>query len=173
MSSCTPLLVFQSAGHGFALGLDHVRSVVAAVETTPLPGAPEGVLGFFDLRGDLVPVLAIPAGGTASPRAIGVDDRFVVVDTGRRVVALVAESVQGVEAVVVEPLSRIDGMADGQAPFAGVCRVAEGLVLIHDVERFLTAAQDATLASALASALESALQSQPASASSPAPAVAA
>ncbi len=150
MSAPTPLLVFQVAGQAFALGLAQVRSVVAAVETTPLPGAPAGVLGFFDMRGDLVPVLDVFATRGATARDIAVDDRFVLVDTGQRVVALVAQRVDGVVDVVAEPLSAIDGVDAAELPYAGVCRVAQGLVLIQDVEKFLSSAQSQALDDAMA-----------------------
>jgi purine-binding chemotaxis protein CheW len=43
-------------GEWWALAVTNVREVVAAPQATPLPAAPEGVLGVFNLRGEIVPL---------------------------------------------------------------------------------------------------------------------
>jgi purine-binding chemotaxis protein CheW len=147
-----PLLVFQVGMQAFALPLPAVRCVVAAVALTPLPGAPEPVLGFFDLRGLLVPVLDAFARGRAGLQRIRADQQFVVADTGHRVVAVVADAVRGVQAAVPESLPDMAATPAQPGVFAAVTRMADGLVLIHDVERFLTEADAAALDALLAPA---------------------
>jgi chemotaxis signal transduction protein len=41
----------------YALPLADVREVVAAPKVTPLPAAPSGVRGLFNVRGEIVPLL--------------------------------------------------------------------------------------------------------------------
>jgi hypothetical protein len=50
-------LLLPLADEWYALELAAVREVVPAPAITHLPGAPAGVLGVFNLRGEVVPVL--------------------------------------------------------------------------------------------------------------------
>jgi chemotaxis signal transduction protein len=50
-------LVLPIGADRYALDLADVREVVPDPQLTPLPGAPAGVLGVLNLRGDVVPVL--------------------------------------------------------------------------------------------------------------------
>lgn len=139
-SSSGDWLLFRLRAQVFAVGLSHVRRVVAAAQPAPLPGAPPGVLGVLDLQGEPVPVLDV-AGLWPSTDDLDLDDRFLIIDTGRRVLALVVQDVQGVLRQPAQSLGGFSGLvADADvARYAGVTRNGDGLVLIHDVERFLSA----------------------------------
>lgn len=50
-------LLIPVAADWYALELRAVREVLAAPDLTPLPGAPAAVLGLFNLRGTIVPLL--------------------------------------------------------------------------------------------------------------------
>jgi chemotaxis signal transduction protein len=50
-------LVLTIGDDRYSLDLHDVREVVPEPVLTPLPGAPRGVLGVINLRGDVVPVL--------------------------------------------------------------------------------------------------------------------
>lgn len=50
-------LVLPIGADRYALELTEVREVVPDPVITPLPGAPRGVLGLVNVRGDVVPVL--------------------------------------------------------------------------------------------------------------------
>lgn len=74
-------MLLRVAGEQYALPTDRVRQVVVAPAVTPIPAAPPAVLGVFNLRGEIVPLvdlcrlLGLP--GDAGPRA----PFAVVVDT--------------------------------------------------------------------------------------------
>src|SRR5687768_15091084 len=50
-------IVLPMGDDAVAIGVDAVREVVVAPQITPLPTAPPAVLGLFNLRGSIVPVL--------------------------------------------------------------------------------------------------------------------
>jgi purine-binding chemotaxis protein CheW len=132
------LLVFRLDDRRCAVPLQAVQRVVRAVDVTPLAGAPEAVLGVIDVAGQVVPVLS-PRRRLAMPdRAIGPEDAFILAQAGPRTVALAVDAAQGVierEAGAVVPPERI---APGLEHVRGVTRCEDGLVLIHDLARFLS-----------------------------------
>src|SRR6201989_2216916 len=50
-------LGFSLKGQRYALSLTSVREVIRPGDITPVPGAPDDVLGIVNLRGQIVPVL--------------------------------------------------------------------------------------------------------------------
>jgi purine-binding chemotaxis protein CheW len=50
-------LGFSLKGQRYAVSLASVREVIRCGDITPVPGAPEDVLGIVNLRGQIVPVL--------------------------------------------------------------------------------------------------------------------
>ena len=145
------LVVFGLAGRLHAVPLAAVERVVNAAEVTPLPGAPASVLGAIDLAGRILPVFCLRRRLRLPPRQLRPADQFVVLRTGRRNVVVVVDEVQGVTEIDSDWLPA-DGLAPGLEPFQGVARLADGLLLIHDLERFLSPEEERTLAAALSDA---------------------
>jgi purine-binding chemotaxis protein CheW len=138
MINSTPLVVFRLDLQRYALELEVVERVIRAVEVTPLPSAPEIVLGVIDMEGRVLPVLNLRRRFNLPEREIHPDDQFLVARTSRRLVALFVDAV---EAVIERPESGTIGAAEivpGVEQIRGVIQLEEGLVLIHDLERFLS-----------------------------------
>jgi purine-binding chemotaxis protein CheW len=88
MSGAQVLLVPVGADW-YALELLAVREVVVAGRVEPLPGAPPAVLGLFNLRGEVVPVLDTAALlGVGAPPAGS--PHLVIAETARGLAALTA-----------------------------------------------------------------------------------
>lgn len=73
-------LLIPLDGDWYALELATVREVLPLPAVTPVPGAPEPVLGLFNLRGNVLPLLdtagllGLPSGGPASYAVIADTD---------------------------------------------------------------------------------------------------
>ena len=147
------VLVFELDRERFGVRAVDVIGIVRAAAVRKVPGAPAIVLGALDVRGTLAAVVDLRARFGLPPRAIGVDDHFVVMRTTARTLALVtdrAESLQSIdEASLVAPTAISQQHA---AHVAGIVATADGLVIIADVERFLTEGEEASLSLALQSA---------------------
>jgi len=138
MINSTPLVVFRLDLQRYALELEVVERVIRAVEVTPLPSAPAIVLGVIDLEGLVLPVLNLRRRFNLPEREIHPDDQFLVARTSRRPVALFVDAV---EAVIEHPEFGTIGAAEivpGVEQIRGVIQLEEGLVLIHDLEKFLS-----------------------------------
>jgi hypothetical protein len=73
-----------------------VEKVVRAAEITPLPKAPEIVLGVVNWQGRIIPVVNMRARFGLAAREIDLADRLIFARTGKRAVALIADFVDGV-----------------------------------------------------------------------------
>jgi purine-binding chemotaxis protein CheW len=132
------LLIFRLEEQRYALPLDAVVRVVRAVELTLLPGAPAIVLGAIDVQGSVVPVLSLRRRFGLAQSEIGPDDQFVLARTASRAVALVIDEAQG---VIEHPAGAIIDSTEilpGVGHFRGVVKLEDGLVLIHDLDKFLS-----------------------------------
>jgi purine-binding chemotaxis protein CheW len=149
MSKLIQLLVFLLDGQRYALPLSAVGRIVRAAEVTPLPNAPAIVIGVIDLQGDVIPVLNIRRRFQLPQREIGVSDQFMIARTERRVVALVVDEAQGVIERKSSDIIITNLIAPGLEQFLGVLKLDDGLVLIHDLEKFLSLDEARTLDQAL------------------------
>lgn len=122
----------------YALPLSVVERVVRAVEITPLPKAPPIVLGVINAKGTILPVIDIRSRFRLPSREIACDDRFILARTPIRVVALAADGVSGIRKVADDAIAN----AREALPFAGYLRgvaaIDDGLVMISDLDRFLS-----------------------------------
>ena len=90
----------QVAGEHYALPIDGVLEVAELGDVTPVPGAPSGVVGVRNLRGQLITVASLAA--LFGLEAARTPERIVVAEDGGRRAGLAVESVLDV-AVVPEP----------------------------------------------------------------------
>ncbi len=134
--SSDSLVVFQLGEQQFALGVAAVERVVRAVEVAPLPDAPRGVRGVINLQGRIVPVFDLWSRWGQPSRGVRASDHLIVAQTQRRMVALLVDSVVGVfERGEVMPAAEI--LPDVES-ISGVMKLNDSLVLVHDLERFLS-----------------------------------
>ncbi|HYC00977.1 MAG TPA: chemotaxis protein CheW [Candidatus Limnocylindrales bacterium] len=147
MNATVQILVFRAAGRTFGIPLSQAERVIPCVSCTPLPNAPEIVLGVIDLHGLIVPVFDVGTRCGLPSRDLRLEDQFVIAHDGHRTVALLVDCAVGVVDRAIMPAHLILPYLDG---VAGVTRFEDGLILIHDLERFLSAEEDAALTDALA-----------------------
>lgn len=138
MSEDSRLVVFRLDQRRYALPLTAVERVVRAVDVTPLPRAPAIVLGAINVQGRVLPVLNVRRRFLMPDREVSPADWFLLAHTARHTVALVVDESEGVierpSAEIVTSTQIVPGVED----FPGVVRLDDGLVLIHDLERFLS-----------------------------------
>lgn len=126
-----------------------VREIARMVDVTPLPGAPAPVEGVIVVRGALVPVLDLRARLALPPRAAAPTDYLVVVAAAAATVALRVDDVDDVRDVPDDAIERAHGMVAAAATVAGVARLDDGLLVVHDVDAFLSQAEADAIARAL------------------------
>lgn len=143
------LVVFRLGEQEFAVPVAAIERVVRAVEIAPLPEAPRGVRGVINLQGRIVPVFDLWARFGLPARGVHAGDHLIVAHTHWRMVALLVDAVVGVvprREAQITPAAEI--LPDLES-FTGVMKLNGGLVLVHDLERFLSIEDHAALQLAL------------------------
>jgi purine-binding chemotaxis protein CheW len=143
------LLIFTLDRQRYALRLDAVERVVRAAAITPIPKAPEVVLGILDIQGRVIPVIDLRRRFRTPLRELRSTDQFVVAKCGALTLALMVDGTDGVLEQTDQRETAADRIVAGLEFLEGVTRTEDGLVLIHDLERLLFPAEEELLARAL------------------------
>jgi purine-binding chemotaxis protein CheW len=138
MEAASQLFVFTLEGCRYALRLSAVERVVRAVEITPLPKAPEIVLGIVNMHGSIVPVVNVRRRFRLPDREIDPGDQLILANTSRWRVALLADSVNGVVECLKQDVISAQRLPPGVKYVEGVVKLEDGMVLIHNLETFLS-----------------------------------
>lgn len=149
MSASNRFVVFALDGQRFALYCSAVSRVVRIVEITPLPQAPGIVRGMVNAQGQVIPVFDIRKRFHLPEREIDLSNQLVIANTARRSVALVVDEVTGVVESREQEVITAEKILPGTDYVEGVIKLEDGLILIHDLDKFLSLEEDRKLDAAL------------------------
>ncbi len=146
------LVVFALDRQRFALPLESVERALRLVDVRPLPRAPRIVRGVIDVAGRIVPVVLPRERFGLPPRESGLEDRLLMARAGTRTVALLVDEVDGVAECDESRLVDAAALVPGAGYVRGIARLDDGLVVIHDLDTFLSLDEARRLDEALADA---------------------
>lgn len=143
------ILIFTLDELTYALQLPSVVRVIHAMETRRLPKSPEIISGIINVQGQIIPVVDIRKRFGLAERETDPDDRMIIADTGKRKIAMFVDAVTG-----IKELTSLQFTDSGKAlPFAGyikgVAKVDNELILIYDLEQFLSLDEELVLEQAM------------------------
>lgn len=78
MNDTTQLVAFTLDNCKFALPLPQVERIVNVVEITPLPKAPEAVIGVVNVQGRIIPVVDIRKRFRLPKREMNLNNKFIL-----------------------------------------------------------------------------------------------
>lgn len=143
------VLVFEVEGETYGLPTADVRELVRAVAITPLPNAPSVIEGVVNVRGHVLPVLDVRARFRLPAKPLDPSDHFIVASAGARGVILRVDRASHLALIDEASVQPPETLGPSGTYVAGVAKLPDGLVLIHDVTTFLSAAEAASLDEAL------------------------
>ncbi len=143
------LLVFTLDEQRYALPLPSVKRVVRMVEITPLPKAPEIVLGVINMRGQVIPVVNIRKRFRLPEREITLSDHLIIAQTSKRAVGLLADSAGHALEVLENKIISAKKILPAMDYVEGVIKLEDGLIFIHDLEKFLSLEEEKALERAM------------------------
>jgi purine-binding chemotaxis protein CheW len=142
-------VVFKLDDRSFCLYLTCVRRVIRVVETAALPGAPQIVMGILNLNGEILPVVNIRKRFGLPEKELNLSDQLIIAATPRRSVAILVDVVTGVIEIPPEQVVPAGKVLPASGYIAGVIKLPDGMVLIHDLDSFLSLEEEQALSSAL------------------------
>lgn len=149
LPSTDHLVVFTLEAQSYALPTAVVDRVARMVEITPMPQAPDIVLGVISVQGQIIPVLNLRKRFRLPEHNIGLSDQLIIAHTARRPVALAVDAVTGVAEYAAAAVTAAETILPGLAYVQGVAQLGDGLVLIHDLDTFLSLQEERALDEAM------------------------
>jgi purine-binding chemotaxis protein CheW len=149
MDSLNQLIVFTLDDQRYALHLPSVERIVRVVEITPLPKAPGMVLGVVNIQGRIIPVVNIRRRFGLPERETNLSDQLIIAKTSKRPVAILTD---GVSRVIEESAERVvtsEEILSGMKYVEGVVKFEDGMILIHDLDKFLSIEEEKILDDAM------------------------
>lgn len=144
------ILVFVLDEPRYALDLSVVVRVVQAVEITLLPKSPPFVMGVINVQGQIVPVVDIRRRLNLPVRDLALTDQFILARTAHRLVALLVDGVEGVHELTESALVTAEDLLPGTEYIHGLAKLNKDLILICDLDQFLSLDDEQALAEILA-----------------------
>jgi len=128
-------VTFHAGGQSFSLDITHVREIRRWTAVTPLPHAPQEVLGVMNLRGSVIPIYDLSAcfglGTTPeSPRNV-----VVVAMIGSQTVGLLVEAVSEILSVTRDRIQDTPDIRSDttRQSITGVITIDDGMTRVIDL----------------------------------------
>lgn len=142
-------VLFRLADSGYGIPVEAVERVALMVEVSPLPSAPEVLLGVIDYQGRALPVLDLRVRLGLPRRTPDLSSRLMVVNTPQRTVALAVDEIVGLREVTAGSMLDPSLIDPALRQVAGVVTLDDGLVIIQEIEALLSADEEQEVREAL------------------------
>lgn len=132
------IVVFSIDERRCALPLATVDRIVRVVEITPLPEAPQIVLGIINVQGRIIPVINIRKRFLLPEREMELSDQLIIAHTSKRNIALLVEAVSGVIEYPENEMVAPDEIISGIEYVKGIIKKDDGMIQILDIDTILS-----------------------------------
>ena len=149
MNQVHQLVVFTLDEQRYAVPLSTVERIVRLVEITSVPHTPEIVLGVINVQGRILPVVNIRRRFRLPARELHPSDHLLIARTSKRMVALVVDAVSEVVTLLAQQIVIREKFLAHSGYIAGVVKRPDGLILIHDLDEFLSLEEEQALQDAI------------------------
>ena len=132
------LVSFDVGGEQYGLEILRVQEIIRIQQLTRVPNSPHFVDGVINLRGKMIPVIALRKKFGLEERPYDKQTRIVVVEVKNNILGFIVDSVSEVLRVpgnVIEPPPRL-GRVDPEY-VSGVGKLRDRLLILLDVERLM------------------------------------
>jgi purine-binding chemotaxis protein CheW len=150
------IVLFALDERRYGLDLDAVQRILRIVDITPLPGAPDIVLGVINVHGEVVPVMNMRKRFGLFERELRLTDHLIIAKTSTRTVGLAVDEVLGLLEVAESEVVKAAQIVPGVDYVEGVLKLPDQIVLIHDLDTFLSLEEERGLKEVMSEAAEEA-----------------
>jgi len=149
MNASIQLVVFTLDSQRFALPLSAVERAIRIIEIVPLPKAPDIVIGVINLHGQIIPVVNIRKRFNLSEKEVNLNDHIVISHSKKRLLGILVDNITGVLEFPEHKIITADKIISGIEYVEGVVKLEDGIILIHDIDKFLSLEEEKTLNDAM------------------------
>lgn len=146
------VVVFTLEGQHIGLPLGAVERVVRAVDVAPLPKAPQIVCGLANVQGRIVPVVSPRKRFGIPEREMALSDQLLIARTATRTLAMWVDAVTGVVECNDQNFVAAAAVVPGMEYIKGIVRLPDGMILVHDLDTFLSLEEGKSLDEAVGNA---------------------
>jgi len=151
MNQAQQFVVFTLDEQCYAVPLSVVERIVRRVEITLVPKAPEVVLGVINVQGSVILVVDMRRRFRLPARVPHLGDHLLIARTTKRSAALVVDAVTEVVTLSGQEIVPGETILARQDSLIGVGKGPDGLILIHDLDSFLSLEEEQALRHAIES----------------------
>ena len=135
------ILLARLAGTQIGFSASAVREIVRSVAIAAFPGAPAIIEGAINLHGRIVPVVDVRQ-RLELPGLPNAPEQFLIfLETSDRLIAIRVEDVEHVAEISTSGLEAPSALSPVLQRLSGVAAIANGALVIYDVDAFLTQAE--------------------------------
>lgn len=141
-------VTFQLDQETYGVNVMQVQEVLRATEITPVPGAPEFVLGIINLRGNVVTVIDTRRRFRLPPRQLDDASRIVIVESDKQVIGILVDNVAEVVEMRASEIDAAPNVGNDESGkfIQGVYSRDGDLLILVDLNRLFNPAESRALA---------------------------
>ena len=143
------IVTFLLAYETYGIETSYGREVHPLKDLAPLPCTPAFVAGVVNIQGRIVPIINVRRRFHLPEREIALTDQIVIAHTSRRPVGLVVDAVIDVIDFLEQGIASAESILPDMEYVEGVVKLQDGLVLIHDLDKFLSLEEETSLTQAM------------------------
>ncbi|MBD3609873.1 MAG: chemotaxis protein CheW [Gammaproteobacteria bacterium] len=136
----TQWVTFYLAEEKYGVPVAQVREVLRYTEITPVPGAPDYVIGIINLRGNVVTVLDTRKRFALPPVDVTDSTRIVIIEVDEQVVGILVDSVSEVMRLNSSDIETAPNVGNDESSkyIQGVASRDGNLLILVDLHKLLT-----------------------------------
>lgn len=132
------LVIFQIDNQQFALPLSDVERAIQIVELRELPNSPKYVCGIINMHGQIISVINLRALFGLPAKELELSDQLLIVSTSKVKLALWIDLMHQVIGIEESDIVRSEVIKYGDKSVQGVIKLESGIILLNDVDKFLS-----------------------------------
>ncbi len=147
------LVGFRVGGEEFGINILRVQEIIRSQPLTRVPESPEFMEGVMNLRGKIIPVIALRKRFGLEIIPPDKQNRIVVVEIQRMVLGFIVDAVSevlSIQADSIEPPPRLSVV--GREYVSGVGKLGDRLLILLDADRLFSGSEEGMMGTAVAQA---------------------
>jgi len=132
------LVGFHVGGEEYGLDILRVQEIIRLQHLTRVPNAPDCMAGVMNLRGKIIPVIALRKRFGLDPVSADKETRIVVVEIQGTVLGFIVDSVSEVLRIPADTVEQPPLLGKDKEYVSGVGKLDQRLLILLDVDRLMS-----------------------------------